>query len=237
MEDRTAIETADIDSTREASAPQAQLSPEELFAQGYRDTMRQMTTRYGQQQIYYEVLQAVADESDENALTGTIASLPQMKVNQFTPRFYLDALCESGALERTPLVASSEEGPAEPAHAAGEAVPAAPLGPTRCIWELTDVGRQIIDDFSPTQRLHALFAEDPACQPVYTDVLDYCRNARTRQDVEGMLEQKKALQGLNAFTSFFLDRLEQNGGLTWSDGWKTTAEGEECLRQIENGKA
>lgn len=104
--------------------------------------------------------------------------------------------------------------------------------PIRFNWYLSVVGSALIDNLSPVTRLQSLLAEDPQAEPIYQSILAYCQKPRSRADVETHLTDAHKLDGFDVFTSFFLDRLEQNGGLVWDEGWVTTQEGEECLAQV-----
>jgi len=118
------------------------------------------------------------------------------------------------------------------ADAADAAAPAAPRPITieHYRWYPTEVGEQLVADLSPSIRLSALIAEDEQAWPIYREVLEFCRTPRKRTEIEQRLDGMQLLEGLGVLTSFFLDRLEQNGGLVWDAGWVTTPEGDTVLQ-------
>lgn len=217
MDVATQVQTAD----REVASAQA------AFARDYKRSSEVMFAEYAQHEIFYNVLCMVSDESDEASLDKGIAALPQMRVALRTPRYYLDALAESGALRREP--AREEGDPQEgdiPAEADTAATKAANMGVAHYRWYVTEVGEHLIADLSPTLRLMDLVARDEQAWPIYREMLGYCEAPRKRTEVEEHLQGKGLMDNRGVFTSFFLDKLEQNGGLVWDgDGGPRKKEG------------
>jgi len=97
-------------------------------------------------------------------------------------------------------------------------------------YTVSEVGKRLIEDFSPTKRIEDLFEVEADLAPGMRAVMSYCdETARTKSDIEAMLKEAGYHIGLDLDSSFYMDRLEERGGLVWEDGWKTTAEGRECL--------
>lgn len=129
------------------------------------------------------------------------------------------------AAEADATETDAADGKADPEISAAQQLP------QRYEWYLTAVGAQLLDDLAPELRLHDLLAEDPQALPIYTTILNLCVTPQNRQTIETALNDQKLMEDMGVFTSYFLDRLEQNGGLIWDGGWKTTPEGEVCLEQ------
>ncbi|MGI6033735.1 MAG: hypothetical protein ACOX69_09990 [Coriobacteriales bacterium] len=96
----------------------------------------------------------------------------------------------------------------------------------------SEVGQKVLSDFSADKRLASLFDVEEELVPGFKAVLTYCDEApRTLKEVEKMLTDNGYHVGLDLDASFYLDSLERSGGLTWSDGWKTTEEGRELTKE------
>lgn len=190
----------------------------------YLQTMALLGAEVGHREIFYKTLTFVEKTSDEVSLSEAIGALPEMKINLRTPCFYLTALYESGALTRKAVSYSSFENQAPLQEAVQDE-----SEPTAYTWHLTSVGARITDEFSPLHRIEALFEKETPCKPIYLAILDYCSTPRKRTDIETMLKKENISIMSGAATSYFLDRLEQCGGLVWDGLWKTTKGGTVCL--------
>lgn len=92
--------------------------------------------------------------------------------------------------------------------------------------------RALLDEFSPTERLANLFDCEADLVPGFLCVLKFCSDApRTRQDIEEQLKKSGCHIGLDLDSTFYMDRLEERGGLVWDKGWITTKEGKACLKE------
>jgi hypothetical protein len=96
----------------------------------------------------------------------------------------------------------------------------------------SEVGLQVLSDYSADKRLASLFDVEEKLVPGFKAVLAYCDEApRTRKEVEQMLSDSGYHVGLDLDVSFYLDSLERSGGLKWSDGWVTTEAGRELTEE------
>lgn len=189
--------------------------------QRYERSVAVMQAEVGHRIVFYKVLKLVGEHTDEDDLIPAIAALPEMHLDLRTPRFYLDALYDAGALDRETLVCQEDDSFA------------APMPTNRFRWAVNEIGNRVLDDLSPTCRLHALHRADADLADAYDAVLSFCGTPRARRDVEKMLKERGLICDLNIAASYYLDRLEEAGGLVWGKGWKTTEEGEAYLEERE----
>lgn len=232
---------------------------QEQFRADYAESVRVIFKESSQHEIYYKTLCLVQDESNEETLCQSILALPEMKLHLRPPRFYLDVLHSCGSLRRVPVsdgdadaqpdasadidgvasdlpsdavdsAASETPQTEQPADPSDEDVDEAGM-PQHFEWFLTAVGSRLIDDLSPVIRLDNLLNEQKDVEPIYLELLDYCKTPRKRTEIETYLDDRQTMERLGVAASYFLDCLEQNGGLIWEGGWKTTPDGEVCLKQ------
>lgn len=102
----------------------------------------------------------------------------------------------------------------------------------------TDVGRTYYEATLPSKRIRELFEEEPYRAQAFRDILEYCKgDLRSYMDISNLLEGRDVLvmevngQSQKIQPSVLIDRLNRAGALIWEDGWKTTEEGEEFIRE------
>lgn len=101
--------------------------------------------------------------------------------------------------------------------------------------ETTPVGEQVRDELSPERRMRKLFDEVPSRLGAYRNVMEFCCEPRTYQEVHDLLSSAPSVAGVDGKPlqpSFFLDTLERAGGLKWDNGWKVTKRGAELLSRM-----
>ena len=187
--------TANTEVRQGDSTSVPEMSEAERFEHDYARSSKAVFTEYAQHEIFYNVLKLVDAQSDEKELMSQIKALPQMKLSLRSPRWYLNALCEAGALSREPLEDESTDGKSETATSTQGAVTI-----KHYRWFITPVGSQLLIDLAPSARLHALIGEDPKAWPIYQLILDFCENPRTRTDIEKHLDASGLVEGLGVLT-------------------------------------
>lgn len=104
--------------------------------------------------------------------------------------------------------------------------------------ETTEVGRAVADDLAPERRLDQIFGFFSDRRPLFTELLEFCRQPRSFKEIEKLFAGRdfsaiKTLHpesGLAVKPTVFVDNMEKSGGLVWKDGWIITKEGEEYLK-------
>ncbi len=99
----------------------------------------------------------------------------------------------------------------------------------------TLVGEQVADDLAPEKRLRSLMGGAAGYLDAYVDVLGFCQQSRSFNEVESFLRTCKSASAMGSGSqaphpSYFVDMLERAGGLVWNNGWKTTSVGEKLLQ-------
>lgn len=149
----------------------------------------------------YKILDLCRDGLDTSSLEERISALPGMAASMHGPHLLLAWLVQAGGLER-------QERPDAPA-----------------LWRTTPLGLSALDGERPDRRLARLLDEAPAHRDVYRRILAACLTPQTRPAIESRLRDALARQSPRFFPSYFLDRLEEAGGLEWDGGWRTTRVG------------
>lgn len=214
--------------------------------------------------IFYQLLDAARTEHAGAALAEFVASLPEMKLVTYPTTYFIESLYDAGALDRAlpddyvprtaapvdadaffkegtgaegdpDLAPAADAAPVDavtPASADAEALPPAL---TDYDYTVSPAGARILDEFAPTRRIAELFDVEPDLVGGFKAVLEFCQDAgRSREEIEEVLKKKGFHIGLDLDSSFYFDRLEQQGGLVWKNkGWNTTAAGIEILQQSE----
>lgn len=99
----------------------------------------------------------------------------------------------------------------------------------------TPVGRAVVTLLNPRRRVASYATSVPERTPVYKKLLAFCETPRTLDEIKSLLDGESALepsertawQKLHA--SYFIDRMDEAGGLAWQNGWVTTEAGKALL--------
>ena len=99
----------------------------------------------------------------------------------------------------------------------------------------TPAGCAVVSLLEPKQRIASYVASVPERTRVYKKLLVFCETPRTLDEIKSLLEGDSALepsertawQKLHA--SYFIDRMDEAGGLAWQGGWVTTEAGRAFL--------
>jgi hypothetical protein len=133
-------------------------------------------------------------------------SYPEMKASLQTPQTLLKWLVEAGGIDQVAV-----EGP-EPK------------------WQTTLAGRNVVQIENPANQLEQLLAKDPIYREVFLQVLQSCWVPRSRSEIESMLSSNALLESPKIYPSYFIETLEQAGGLAWDGNWRTTQAGREIVK-------
>ena len=251
IEERAEAEQPDRIPSGQGMEPAAEVDPE----QQYRASMAAASMVLQERQVFYKTLLLVRDVHEDAELKERISAFPELACSNHTPGFFLNEMLGTGALERSELVDEDGATGADGLDVAGDRSSAEPVSPEpsaqaeavegslpdgampseetpRVLWSLTEVGERVLDALAPARRLDVLYAKDVERDPVFDFVLDFCREPRSRAEVERALKEQGYLGSKKVSASFFLDRLERGGGLEWDKGWVTTREGREYLETV-----
>lgn len=155
--------------------------------------------------VLYKVLEFCEIARSFAAIEQEMLSYPEMKTALQSPRVLLSWLVESGGIEQVaPNIEEEKKKEKEPT------------------WRTTEAGRNVVRIESPGNRLARLLAEEPVYRGVFQQVLRACVTPKSRGEIETTLKGNPVLENPKVYASFFIEKLEQAGGLEWSEKWRTT---------------
>ena len=99
----------------------------------------------------------------------------------------------------------------------------------------TPAGCAAVALLDPKRRVAAYATSVPERTRIYRKLLAFCKTPRTLDEIKSLLDgepeleasERTAWQKLHA--SYFIDRMDESGGLAWQGGWVTTEAGEAFL--------
>ena len=102
---------------------------------------------------------------------------------------------------------------------------------------VTETGAAVVRLLDPVKRVTSYATSRPERAPLYRKLLEFCLVPRTLEEIKGLLDGDPALaptehsgrQALHA--SYFIDRMNESGGLQWDGGWVTTSAGRSYLNE------
>lgn len=157
-------------------------------------------------------------------------ALPEAKTMHQAPGTLIDALVKCGAL--------GEEVP-DPVF--DEDTQEYFVDRSRASYTLTATGQEALAKLSTSERTRSLFESEPQFKDSYMSLLGFCsEQARTRLEIDELLDDVCAAQPNSAsvtrygiYASYFTDKLQASGALTWDDGWTTTEDGKAILEVFQ----
>ncbi len=90
------------------------------------------------------------------------------------------------------------------------------------LWVTTDAGLLALEKELKEDKLEALFMNEPTYKTIYLMVLNFCKDAKSRMEIEAHLEGQPLLENPKIYASYFIDTLETAGALVWNGSWNTT---------------
>lgn len=102
-------------------------------------------------------------------------------------------------------------------------------------YELTDVGKRIVETMDPQVRLSELFDAEPQRQTLYEDILAFLAQKHSFAEVDTYIAQLAPADLAHCAgdggvqSSVFVDKLERAGGLFYDGGWQTSEAGASFL--------
>ena len=106
-------------------------------------------------------------------------------------------------------------------------------------FETTELGREFVSRHTPKARLEELLDLVPARRSTYVEVLEFCEEPRSYDEVKKLLEGRDVLHAGEDGTrqpiqpSVFLDKLERAGAVVWDGAWRLTEGGKDFLGELK----
>ncbi len=215
-------------------------TPAKTFDEQCAEIVHAIYAEAAHREIFLHILSMLREPAEEEALREHVHALPEMAIAMRTPREYLEILKRVGALdcdeaeivpdfEALADVESASENDALIPNASEREAPAA-----NRVWRITEAGRAVSETLAADRRLAQLLDDGPEYRASYRAILHACARPRTRVEIDSILQSRPELSNPGVNTAFYLDRLEQCGGLIWDGGWKSTEAGMAFAKQEES---
>ena len=187
--------------------------------------------------LLYKILKVCATEQQPlSFLESFIQEQPEYKRSTQPPYFLIKWLVEYEALdtlelddEGNLLTADKKEGLTE--DEVDDLI-------ADFAYRTNEVGKVVIEEFSPTTRLTGLLETVPDRYDTYIEVLEFLRERRSYLEVDRLLRGREVLmsgrpEGERPMQpSVFIDKLAQAGSISFNNGWMLTDEGKEILDTV-----
>jgi hypothetical protein len=106
-------------------------------------------------------------------------------------------------------------------------------------FKTNDLGKALLEEFSPADRLDDLLAQVPKRRDTYLEVLEFLCEKRSYAQVDELLRGREILETGPSESdrpmqpSVFIDKLAAVGGIVYDEGWQTSPEGKEYLERTK----
>ncbi len=163
--------------------------------------LNRISAEPGYRQLLYKLLEFCAHPRTGQEIHEWMLPFPEMQIALHTPAILLKWMVQAGGIEQ---MEGSEKEP---------------------IWQTTEAGRSVVEETGPTQRMRRLLSEEPQYREVFSQILQFCKVAKSRAEIEGLLQGHRALENPKIYPGYLIERLESAGGLEWTGKWQTTRAG------------
>lgn len=136
----------------------------------------------------------------------TIGAFPEVKKSWQSPQILLSWLIQAGGIEESMV----KKG--------------------KTVWQTTPAGRIALNSASLADQLEQLIKGESTYQGIYLNILQFCLSPRSRAEIEARIRENPILEEPKVYASFFIDGLEEAGGLEWDGKWMTTQAGKRLLK-------
>ena len=219
----------------ESPASEPELPLEERVANLERAVTRHPLHR----EILYRTLAFCERRRELTAIETEIASYPEFRRAVQDQYHLIQTLEHAGGLTRTPLDAEGVD--VTPERLAGLTQDEADDLIATYAFATTDAGRAFVERHAPKARLVELMGLVPERKDTYVELMAFIEEEpRTYADICALLKDRPALvrttpdgELQTMQPSVFLDKLEEAGGVEWSDGWVLTDEGRQFLDELD----
>ncbi|MCL1799247.1 MAG: hypothetical protein FWG23_05890 [Eggerthellaceae bacterium] len=192
-----------------------------------------------QREILYKTLKYCSSRRVLSDVEESIAAYPEFAGATQSPYYLLLFLVNGGGIDAFDLDAEGEVVTAERKEGLG--IDEIDDLVAQYAYETNEVGKYLIEEMSPKNRLVELLDIVPEYYDTYIEVLGFLEEKQSFADVDRLLRGREVLTAnRNAGDrpiqpSVFIDKLEKAGGIYWEEGWRITPEGKELLEALEGG--
>lgn len=229
--DGVAIETDTSDSDATKTVPSAGDAHDERPA---RERLAELMARLGSQRdTAVAILRLCATPQTVDALEPEVARLQRQNFSVLDAPILCTLLEQAGGLAKVtpasepyPVDAGEPQLVEEDGASYYEVRPAPPV-----CWKTTPEGRDLAAGQDPAQALQRLLESEEEYRAVYVDILARCatEGGMAMKTLDREFKNHPHLQEPRRYASYFIDRLEEAGGVAWTGSWETTPAGHALL--------
>ncbi|MBX9032829.1 hypothetical protein [Gordonibacter massiliensis (ex Traore et al. 2017)] len=192
-------------------------------------------------ELLYKALAFCDEERDESEVESYLQTQPEQAQALQTPYALVRSLVAAGGLAQTRYDAAGavldSTRRAELAAQGLDDDAAAALAVRRTVTT-TPAGHAAVALLDPERRIAACVNAGPARRDAFVRLLEHCREPRSLDSVKQLLDEHPALEptarsgGQRLHAVYFIDRLNEVGGLVWDGSWVTTEAGKRFLASV-----
>ncbi|MEI3232069.1 MAG: hypothetical protein V8S24_13075 [Gordonibacter pamelaeae] len=191
-------------------------------------------------ELLYKALAFCDEERDESEVESYLQTQPEQAQALQTPYALVRSLVAAGGLAQTRYDApapcsTARAGPSWPPK--GSTTTPQPRSRRRTVTT-TPAGHAAVALLDPERRIAACVNAGPARRDAFVRLLEHCREPRSLDSVKQLLDEHPALEptarsgGQRLHAVYFIDRLNEVGGLVWDGSWVTTEAGKRFLASV-----
>lgn len=192
-------------------------------------------------ELLYKALAFCREERDEGEVESYLKAQPEQAQALQTPYALVRSLVVAGGLAQASYDATGavldDARRAELAAQGLDDDAVAALAVRRTVTT-TPAGRAAVALLDPERRIAACMNAGPARRDAFVRLLEHCRKPRSLDSVKRLLDEHPALEpsahsgGQRLHAVYFIDRLNEAGGLAWDGAWVTTEAGKRFLASV-----
>ncbi|NHM13232.1 hypothetical protein [Xiamenia xianingshaonis] len=190
--------------------------------------------------MLYSMLEACTSPVAVADLEAQVGELKQHHHCIYDPSTLADLLERASAIRKTDAEGTPlDEVEQEPLRVEEDGVEYWAVAPAPDVhWMLTDDGRAKLDRYHPLELIRACVAEDARYPEIYHTVLRLCARdgGSTLAVIGDAVDDEPVLQSPKRFATYFVDKLERAGAISWNGHWCATSAGIEYLEGIEEAE-
>ena len=188
-------------------------------------------------EVLYKTLKYCMERRLLPDVEETIASYPEFPGTAQSPYFLLNFLVKDGGIDVFELdeegdVVTEERKEGLDEDAIDDLV-------VQYAYQTNDIGKTVVEEMSPKNRLIELLGIVPEYYDTYIEVLGFLEEKKSFAAVDTLLRGREVLMATRGpderplQPSVFIDKLERAGGIYWDGGWIITPEGKELLETLK----
>lgn len=95
----------------------------------------------------------------------------------------------------------------------------------RQVWRVTAEGLETVMKEDSLDKLNNLLKEEDSFRDLYIRILNICITPKTKNEIETFIEPLISEAHADIYPVYFIEALEDAGGIVWNGKWQTTVKG------------